>query len=130
MVVASVLSLILAVWLAKKLQPRFGGYTAALLAGAGFIVVIAIVMLLLPSLGQLSVNVAEYGNHATETPQPLLDPQGKIVIAGFSADDLYSFRVYSLGAQLILWATIGLGFAPMANKLLGSPSTDRAQAAV
>jgi Probable cobalt transporter subunit (CbtA) len=130
MVVASVLSLILAVWLAKKLQPRFGGYSAALLAGAAFIVVIGIVMLLLPSLGQLSANVAEYGNHPTETPQPLLDPQGKIVIAGFSADDLYSFRLYSIGAQLILWATIGLGFAPMANKMLGTPSTDKVQAEV
>jgi hypothetical protein len=111
------------------MQPRFGAWSAALLAGAGFIVVIGIVMLLLPSLGQLSANVVEYGNHATETPQPLLDPQGKIVFPGFPADDLYSFRLYSVGAQLILWATIGLGFAPMANKLLGAPQS-RAQAAV
>lgn len=130
MVVASVLALIFAVWLARKLQSRFGGYTAALLAGAGFIVVIAIVMLLLPSIGHLSANVAEYGDRATETPQPLLDPQGKIVIAGFSADDLYSFRLYSIGAQLILWATIGLGFAPMASKLLGDPATVKAQTSV
>jgi Probable cobalt transporter subunit (CbtA) len=130
MVVASVLSLILAVWLTKRLQPRFGGYSAALLAGAAFIVVVGIVMLLLPSLGQLSDNVAEYGNHATETPQPLLDLQGRIVIAGFSADDMYSFRLYSLVAQLILWATIGLGFAPMANKLLGAPAPGKATAAV
>ena len=130
MVVASVVALILAVWLAKRLQPRFGGYSAGLLAGAAFIVVIGIVMLLLPSVGQLSANVAEYGDYATETPQPLLDAQGKIVIAGFSADDLYSFRLYSLGAQVILWATIGLGFAPMANKLLGTSSTDKAQASV
>jgi hypothetical protein len=101
-----------------------------MLSGAAFIVVMAVVMLLLPSLGHLSAN-AEYGNFATETPQPLLDPQGKIVIAGFSADDLYMFRLYSVGAQLILWATIGLGFAPMANKLLGgAESTDRAQATV
>jgi hypothetical protein len=129
MVVASVVALVLAVWLARRLQPRFGAWSAALLAGAGFIVVIGIVMLLLPSLGQVSANVVEYGNHATETPQPLLDPQGKIVFPGFPADDLYSFRLYSVGAQLILWATIGLGFAPMANKLLGAPQS-RAQAAV
>jgi Probable cobalt transporter subunit (CbtA) len=121
MVVASVLALILAVFLARRLQPRFGGYTAALLAGVAFVAVIAIVMLVLPSVGQLSTNVAEYGDYATETPQPLLDAEGKIVIAGFSADDLYSFRLYAVGAQLILWATIGLGFAPMANKLLGDP---------
>jgi hypothetical protein len=129
MVVASVLALILAVWLSNKLHARFGGYTAALLAGAAFLVVIAIVMLVLPSVGQLSANVAEYGDYATETPQPLLDPEGKIVIAGFAADDLYSFRLYAVGAQLILWATIGLGFAPMANKLLGDPAV-KAQASV
>ncbi len=128
MVVASVLILVLAVWLARRLQPRFGTWSATLMAGGGFIIVIAIVMLLLPSLGHLSVNAAEYGNHATETPQPLLDPQGKIVFPGFSADDLYLFRLYSVGAQLILWATIGLGFAPMANKLLGDPAQTKAQA--
>jgi hypothetical protein len=129
MVVASVLSLVLAVWLARRLQPRFGAWSATLMAGGAFIVVIGVVMLLLPSLGHLSVN-AGYGDYATETPQPLLDPQGKIVFPGFSADDLYAFRLYSLGAQLILWATIGLGFAPMANKLLGAGSTKRAQAQV
>jgi hypothetical protein len=129
MVVASVLTLVLAVAVARRLQPRFGAYSAALLAGAGFIIVIAVVMLVLPSLGHLGAN-AHYGNFATETPQPLLDPQGKIVIGGFSADDLYAFRLYSLGAQLILWVTIGLGFAPMANKLLGAGSTKRVQAEV
>jgi Probable cobalt transporter subunit (CbtA) len=118
MVVASVAALVLAVWLGRRLQSRFGAYSAALLAGGGFIVVIAVVMVLLPSLGHLSAN-ADYGNFATETPQPLSDPQGHIVIGGFSADDLYMFRLYSVGAQVILWATIGLGFAPMANKLLG-----------
>jgi hypothetical protein len=125
MVVASVLALVLTVCLARRLQPRFGAWSATLLAGAGFIIVIAIVMLLLPSLGHLSSNVAEYGNHVTETPQPLLDPQGKIVFPGFPADDLYYFRLYSVGAQLILWATIGLGFAPMANRLLGNPTKEQ-----
>jgi hypothetical protein len=129
MVVASVLVLVGAVWLAKRLQPRLGAYSAALLAGAAFTVVIGVVMVLLPSLGHLSVN-AEYGNFATETPQPLRDPQGNIVFPGFLADDLYAFRLYSVGAQLVLWATIGLGFAPMAKKLLGAGSTNRVQTEV
>jgi hypothetical protein len=113
----------------ETISQRTGVYltmvVASVLAGAGFIIVIAIVMLLLPSLGHLSSNVAEYGNHVTETPQPLLDPQGKIVFPGFPADDLYYFRLYSVGAQLILWATIGLGFAPMANRLLGNPTKEQ-----
>ncbi|WP_018603625.1 CbtA family protein [Mycobacterium sp. 155] len=129
MVVVSVVALALAVGLVGKLRPRFGSYGAVLLAGGAFIVVIAVVMLLLPSLGQLSVNVAQYGNHATETPQPLLDPQGKIVFPGFSADDLFYFRLYSIGAQVILWATIGLGFSPMADKMLGAPADSASVAA-
>ena len=81
-----------------------------------------IVMLALPSLGQLSTNVAEYGDYATETPQPLKDAAGNIVFPGFPADDLYYFRLYSIGAQIILWATIALGFAPFARRLLGDRS--------
>lgn len=129
MVVASVLALVGAVWLGRRLEPKFGMYSATMLSGAAFIVVIGIVMLLLPAVGHLGAN-AEYGDFATETPQPMLDPGGRIVVAGFSADDLYSFRLYSLGAQLVLWATIGLGFAPMATKMLGAPSSGRTAAVV
>jgi hypothetical protein len=121
MVLVSVGALIFAFWLSGKLQPKFGSYGATLLAGGAFIVVVAVVMLLLPSLGHLSVNLAQYGNNTTETPQPLYDAEGKVVFPGFSADDLWYFRVYSVTSQLILWATIGLGFAPAANKLLGAP---------
>ena len=44
---------------------------------------------------------------------------------GFPADDLYAFRLYSVTNQLILWATIGLCFAPLASRLFGS-GTSRA----
>jgi hypothetical protein len=37
----------------------------------------------LPSLGHLSVNTAEYGAQNTETPQPLRDPAGTIVYRVF-----------------------------------------------
>ena len=37
---------------------------------------------------------------------------------GFPADLLYSFRLYSIGAQLILWTAIGLIFGPLAERLL------------
>ena len=119
MVVVSIAALVFAVWLARRLTERFGSWNAALLAGAAFIVIVGIVMLALPSLGQLSTNVAEYGDYATETPQPLKDAAGNIVFPGFPADDLYYFRLYSIGAQIILWATIALGFAPFARRLLG-----------
>jgi len=118
MVVCSVVLLIAAVWLGQRLRPRFGNWNASLLAGAAFIVVIGIVMLLLPSLGHLSYNKEHFGNFATETPQPLTNSNGDIVFPGFPADTLFDFRFYSVAAQLILWTAIGLIFAPLAERLL------------
>ncbi|WP_433065112.1 CbtA family protein [Dactylosporangium sp. CS-033363] len=120
MVLASVLFLILAVILGQRLKPRFGTWNATLLAAAAFVVVTGVLMALLPSFGELSTNVAEYGKHATETPLPLRNEAGDIIYPGFDADLLYDFRVYSLAAQGLLWAVIGLIFAPLAERLLGN----------
>ena len=130
MVVCSTLFLVGAVWLGRRLQARFGTQTAALLAAAAFAVAIGIVMALLPPLGHLAVNVAQYGDQMTETPLPLRDPAGNIVFPGFPADVLAAFRTYSVLAQMILWATIGLGFAPLAEKVLdpAAASSKRAPA--
>ncbi len=117
MVAASVLFLVLSVWLGKRLQPRFGTWNATLIAAGVFVAATAVVMLVLPSFGELAAN-KEY-HQATETPAPLTDSTGRIVFPGFPADLLFSFRLYSIGAQLILWTTIGLVFAPMAERLLG-----------
>lgn len=135
MVISSVVLLILAAWLGQWLKPRLGNWNASLLAGAAFITAIGIVMAILPQLGELPANVAAYGHHATETPLPLASSNGTTVYPGFPADVLFTFRLYSAAAQLILWATIGLVFAPMAERLLtprpGSvPSPARDTAAV
>jgi hypothetical protein len=116
MVVASVLFLVLSVWLGKRLQPRLGTWNATLVAGAVFIAATAVVMLALPAFGDLPAN-REY-HQATETPAPLTDANGQIVFPGFPADVLFSFRLYSVGAQLIMWSAIGLVFAPLAERLL------------
>jgi hypothetical protein len=120
MVACSLLLLIAAVLLGKRLAPRFGNWNATLIALAGYAIVIGAVMALLPSLGELAVNVTEYGHHTTETPLPLKDPHGTIVYPGFPADTLFSFRLYSVAAQLLLWAAIGLTFGPLAERLLGA----------
>jgi len=116
MVACSVLFLILTVWLGKRLQARFGTWNATLIAGAVFVVATGIVMLILPSVGELAAN--QQFHQATETPAALTDPSGTIVFPGFPADLLYGFRLYSIGAQLLLWATIGLVFAPLAERLI------------
>jgi len=118
MLVCSVVFLAAAVWLGQRLKPRFGNWNASLLAGAAFAAATWAVMVILPQLGELPANVAVYGHHATETPLPLVNAKGAIVYPGFPADVLFNFRLYSVAAQLILWATIGLVFAPMAERLL------------
>ena len=50
---------------------------------------------------------------------PLVDDAGTIVYAGFPADVLYEFRLYSLGTQVVIYATIGLVFAALVSRLLG-----------
>jgi hypothetical protein len=118
MVLCSVVFLALAVWLGRRLMARWGNWNASVLAGAAFVVAIGIVMAILPSLGHLAANEQQFGNQATETPLPLTNASGTIVYPGFPADVLFYFRLYSVAAQLLLWATIGLVFAPLAERLL------------
>ncbi|UWE10146.1 CbtA family protein [Actinacidiphila bryophytorum] len=125
MVLLSVAFLVAAAWLGRRLQPRFGNWNATLLAAGAFVVAIGAVMAILPPLGHLAYNKEHFGNHATETPLPLTDADGRIVYPGFPADVLFSFRCYSVAAQLLLWSAIGLVFAPLAERLL----QPRAQAA-
>jgi Probable cobalt transporter subunit (CbtA) len=120
MVFTSIAFLVLAAWLGRRLKPRFGNWTASLLAGAAFVVAIGIVMAILPAY--------------RETPTPLTDAGGTIVYPGFPADVLFGFRFYSVAAQLLLWGTIGLVFAPLADRLLrastGAGPPDRAAVTV
>jgi hypothetical protein len=127
MVVVSVVCAVAATWLGQRLQPRLGTWNATLLACAAFVIVIGAVMAALPALGELStMHVAHDGASAlTETPQPLRGPNGTIVYPGFDADVLWRFRVASIGAQAILWAAMGLAFAPLAERVFrahGAPT--------
>ncbi|TDB77853.1 cobalt transporter [Actinomadura sp. KC216] len=114
MVAVSIVVLVAGAWFGQRLKPRFGTWNASLLAALACAAVLGLVMLLLPSLGELSANA----RHGTETPQPLTNPQGQIVYPGFPADTLFEFRLYSVAAQALLWTAIGLTFAPLAERLL------------
>jgi predicted cobalt transporter CbtA len=105
MVLTSAVVAVAAVWLARRLAARFGGWNATLLAAGAYLVAIAVVMVALPTVD--------------ETPEPLRDASGAIVYPGFPADVLYEFRLVSLATQLVLWATIGVVFATLAGRLLG-----------
>ena len=86
MVVLSAALLAGAVVLGRNACGRFGAWSATLIAAASYIVAVAVVMLVLPTID--------------ETPGPLLDDAGNIIYEGFPADDLYLFRLYSLGTQV------------------------------
>jgi hypothetical protein len=118
MVLCSVVFLALAVWLGRRLMARWGKWNASVLAGTAFVVAIGIVMAILPPPGHLAANEHQFGSPATETPLPLTNASGTIVYPGFPADVLFDFRLYSVAGQLLLWTTIGLLFAPLAERLL------------
>jgi putative cobalt transporter subunit CbtA len=118
MVAISVASLVAAVILSRRLDQRLGTWNAALVAGLVFVVWIAIVMAILPPLGHLHSNLVNFGNFATETPQPLTNTSGVIVFPGFPADVLFKFRLYSVINQLLLWVAIGLVFGPLAERVV------------
>ena len=138
-VACSLILLGLAVYLARKLAPRFGWTWAVVLSAVAFLVVYGVIIGLLPSLGNLSANVAAtdqfgYGRAATETPQPIVNilstpltvngktiAPGQIVYPGFDADVLWKFRFYSVINQLLIWLTIALVFGGLLERFLAGP---------
>ena len=104
-------------WLGRRLAPRLGAWGATFAAAGTYLVAVGVVMFVLPPVA--------------ETPKPLRDGSGTIVYPGFPADDLYHFRLYSLGTQFVLWATIGVVFAVLISRLLDPGSrTEQAQESV
>ncbi|OBI82249.1 CbtA family protein [Mycobacterium sp. E740] len=104
MVVLSAALLVGAVYLGRRLAERLGAWNAALAAAGSYVVAVAVVMLVLPTID--------------ETPGPLTDAAGDIVYKGFPAEDLYQFRLFSLGTQIVMYATIALAFGAMAARVL------------
>ncbi|MCV7154195.1 CbtA family protein [Mycolicibacterium pyrenivorans] len=105
LVVVAAALLVGAVYLGRRLVARLGTWNAALAAAGAYVVAVAVVMLVLPDI--------------QETPGPLVDDAGAIVYEGFPADVLYEFRLYSLGTQVVIYATIALVFAALVSRLLG-----------
>lgn len=93
-----------AVYLGVHLVPKLGRWYATAAAASAYIAAVALVMVVLPTVD--------------ETPGPLRDASGVIVYQGFPADDLYQFRLASLGAQVVMWTTIGLVFAELISRLV------------
>jgi predicted cobalt transporter CbtA len=103
MIAISLAAMIAAWMLRNRLVARFGGWNAALISGAAYIVVVVITALALPSVN--------------EVPE------------AFPAVVLWQFRTASIGAQIIMWATIGLAFGALTERAERSGSGLRLNAA-
>ncbi|MDX6215491.1 MAG: hypothetical protein QOG99_1075 [Frankiales bacterium] len=117
MQVVSIVAIVLAIQLGRVLARTRGSWQASLLAALAYLLVVGITMAVLDPVH--------------ETPGPLRDANGAIVLGGFPADDLYLFRLYALGGQLILWGVLGLALGPWAERALrqsGRPVVTRASA--
>jgi predicted cobalt transporter CbtA len=102
MVAISILSAVAASRLRPALERRWSGHRANIGAGLAFVLVVVAAGLALPSI--------------QETP------------AGFPATTLWRFREASIGMQAVLWLTIGLVFAPLAQRVMtGQPMLARPQ---
>jgi predicted cobalt transporter CbtA len=94
MIAISLASMMAAAALRRFLVPQFGGWNAFLLAAVSYIILVAIAGFLLPSIN--------------EVPE------------AFPAVVLWKFRVASMGAQLIMWGTLGVLFGSLTERALSS----------
>jgi hypothetical protein len=94
MIAISLAAMIGAATLKRALVPRFGEWNANLVVAACYVVLVMIAALLLPSIN--------------EVPDQ------------FPAVVLWKFRVASLGAQFIMWTTLGLLFGGWTQRALAT----------
>lgn len=78
---------------------QWGPWRATALGVAGYAVVMLGVTMMLPSF--------------YEVPGPVTGPDG-LLLAGFPADVLADFRIYTLVNQVLMWAVIGVTWAALA----------------
>jgi hypothetical protein len=90
MMAVSVAAMVGAVILRKRLLPKYGAWSAALMASAAYLAAVIIAAALLPPVNE--------------------------VPADFPAVVLWRFRIDSLGMQAVMWATFGLVFGVLTEK--------------
>ncbi len=98
MIAISLAAMIAAGMLRLRLVARYGAWNAALIAGGAYLIVVLAVGLALPAVNE--------------------------VPAEFPAVVLWQFRIASLGAQLIMWATIGLVFGALTERAVTMTRTE------
>jgi predicted cobalt transporter CbtA len=96
MIALSVAAMVVATALKRLILPQFGEWNATLLAAASYLILVAVAGFLLPPIN--------------EVPD------------AFPAVVLWRFRVASIGAQLIMWGTLGVLFGNLTERAFSSSS--------
>jgi predicted cobalt transporter CbtA len=104
MIAISLATIIASGMLRARLQPRLGAWNAALIAGAAYLIAMLVVGLALPTVN--------------EVPEQ------------FPAVVLWQFRIASVGAQIVMWGTLGLAFGALAERVSFSRGIFPARASV
>ncbi|MBB5855860.1 CbtA family protein [Amycolatopsis umgeniensis] len=91
-VALSLLIGILAAAFGRKLADKLGAWRGGLIAAGGYVVLIAVAAALLPSIDE--------------------------VPAEFPGSTLWTFRLASVGTQVVLWTVLGLAFGALSEKAL------------
>jgi len=138
LVIASLILLALAAFLAHRLKPYVGRLWSVVSSGAAFLVAYGVLIAVLPALGDLGTNKDAAGTFgivrsATETPPPVINvldtpltidgityAPGQIIAPGFDADVLWSFRWYSLLEQVLIWTVLALVLGALVERYLGT----------
>jgi len=92
MIAISLAAMIASIALKRRLIPQFGEWNAVLLVAGCYIVLVALAAFVLPAVDE--------------------------VPAAFTAAVLWKFRIASVGAQFIMWATLGLLFGGLTQRAL------------
>jgi hypothetical protein len=88
----SIIAAIAGLRVSRAMVAPHGAWTAGLLAGLTYVAIVAVAQLMMPAVNEVS--------------------------PGFPATVLWRFRIASLGTQLVLWSTIGIGFGFLAERVL------------
>lgn len=100
LLLVSVLTAIAVVVLANRLRKRYDGWTAAFIATGGYVAVVTVTAMLLPTVNELG---------------------------DFPADTLWYFRRSSLVTLAALWASIGVGLTLLVGRLHDRAAADLAR---
>ncbi len=95
MIALSLVAAVIAFTVRRAVAGSRGAFDAALIGITAYVVVVAVAQLALPAIDE--------------------------VPGDFPAGVLWAFRVSALGMQAVLWATLGLAFGGMADRVLRRP---------